>query len=171
MDTKPFVGLFEVAALEMLKRAPRLVVFVPGNVDLAVLANNGAVTFDKHRRVEAVLQPIGTWFGEFGITERKPDAQALRFIEQRLCRRTWHRCLVVVVVSRQILGVPPRKERRQCQFGKHDQFTVTADRLMKHGDQAFDDRLARVVFLDWPELRSSDGDVTTHVEASVCVEE
>lgn len=59
MDAEPFVGLFEVAALKMLKRAPWLVVFVARYVDLAVFANNGAVTLDEHRRVKPVLQTIG----------------------------------------------------------------------------------------------------------------
>ena len=85
----------EVALLEMLERAPRLVLVVTGQMHLPVAADLTPVAAHEDLRVVAV--PLGRLLRE---AEAEPDAEARRFVEQRLR------------VDRRHLGLEPRVDAR-----------------------------------------------------------
>src|SRR5262249_56454895 len=75
------VSDLEVALFQMLKRAPGLVFGVPGQMDLAILADDAAALVDQDRAVEAVAALTAAF--EFGKAQIEAEAQALRLAEQR----------------------------------------------------------------------------------------
>ena len=91
----------------MLEGAVRLVLSVPRNVYLAILASDGPCLVDKHVRVVA----MAIW-GEFGVTETETNPKSCSFIKERLNISVRHLTLVVVIVTGDVFGEPPGEERR-----------------------------------------------------------
>src|SRR5205814_4980665 len=70
------VADLEVALLEMLKRAPRLVLGVAGQMDLAIREDDTASRVDENRRVVAMTVP-----GLLGVAEAKAESEPARLVE------------------------------------------------------------------------------------------
>ena len=82
VDHTEAASRLEIALLQMLKLAPRLVLGVAGQMDLAVFRDDRAALVDQDRRVVAVA--IRSLDRQLGIAEVKPDAALAREIEQGL---------------------------------------------------------------------------------------
>src|SRR5207249_3426411 len=148
------IAHLEVALLEVLERAPRLVLGVAGQVDLAVLEDAAAARVDEERRVVAMA--IGRLLR---VAEAEAEAEPPRLVEERLRFRPGHLGLEEGVDLGLILHPPARKERRQRELGEHDQLRAARLRLVQQREQALDDVGATVGALDRPELcRGHDHD-------------
>src|SRR5262249_11568889 len=70
----------EVALFQVLERAPGLVFGVPGQMDLAILADDAAALVDQDRGVETVAALTASF--EFGKAQIEAEPQALRLTKQ-----------------------------------------------------------------------------------------
>ena len=143
----------------MLERTVRLVLLVPGQVDLAVGGDDRAVTFDEDLAVVAVADALGVRLGELGVAEAEADPESPGLVEQRSRRRARHRRFVVVVALGEVGDVPAREERRERQLREHDQLTASLGAVSQQGDQPLDHIGSAVLGLDGPELTATDDTV------------
>jgi hypothetical protein len=88
---------------------------VVGDVDLPIFAHLTTGLVDEQIGVEAL--PAGR---ELGVAEAEADPQPLRLLEDELRFGTRHLRLEVVVVARDVIGVPPRKEDCEGELGIND---------------------------------------------------
>src|SRR5262249_41807930 len=70
-DRKTEVARFEITLFQVLEGALRIVLRMPGQMHLVILAHDFSIAIDQNRRVE--VMPIGR---ELGITERQTDAKS-----------------------------------------------------------------------------------------------
>src|SRR5205807_135799 len=82
-DRKAEIAGLEVALLQVLEGARRIVVDVAGQMDLAVLADDASVAVGQNRRIEAMAVGV-----KLGIAERDRDVALRRRLEQRARRAT-----------------------------------------------------------------------------------
>ena len=61
-----------------------------------------------------------------------------------------------MIVTGDVVGVPPGKEGGEGELGEHDQFTATLGAVTQHLEQALDDGLSGFVFGDRTELGGPD---------------
>jgi hypothetical protein len=131
---------------------------VARQVHLAEAGDDAAVALDEDLRVVAMPHPAGVRLGQLGVPEREADAEPAGLVEQHLRLRPRHRRLVEVVELGDVLDEPPGEERRQRQFGEHDEVAPPLVSLLEQREQPLDDVLARVGPLDRAELGGADGD-------------
>src|SRR3984893_6559280 len=147
---KPQVAYVEVALLEMLERILRPMVGMPGQMDLAVLADDAGLAIDDDRGV--VVARLLILDRQFRVAEVKPHLQSLRFVEQRAGVGTRHLVFEKAVDLLPIFHPPAWKKRGQRQFRVYDQFAFYLMRLAHQIDNPADDNLAAVVSRDRTEL-------------------
>ena len=147
----------EVALLEVLEGAPRLVLVVPGQVHLAVATDLVAVAADEDLGVVAVT--VRRLLGE---AEAEADAEASGFVEEGLGLDRRHLGLEPHVEVGVVLEVPAREERRERELGIDDELGSERVRVVQQGEQPVDDIGPGVVALHRSHLCSSDGDGSTH---------
>ena len=150
------VANLEVALLEVLEGAPRLVRGVTGHMDLSIRADETAGLIDEDRRVVSV-RGAGL-VGELSVPEAEAKPQAPRLVEQRLRLRPRHLALEERVDLRLIVHPPAGKERRQRELGEHEEVAAARAGLVQVAHEALDDVAPRLVPGDRPELRRADRD-------------
>src|SRR5579875_1844407 len=143
----------EVVALEVLERPPPLVVFMAGDVHLAVPGHHRTVPLDQDLGVVAVV--LG---GQFGVAQAEAHPEVGGLVEERLGVAPGHARLVPGV--RVLDGVdPPSGEKGgQCQLGKHDQLRPPGVAGVEEVDEAADNRLPALVAADGVHLGGGHGD-------------
>ena len=151
-----FAARLEVALLQMLEGAPRLMLIMSGQMDLAVLPDYGAVLPHQDRGIETALD--AALDHQLGIAQVEPDAQLARRVEQHLSLRTRHLAFIEGIQLGRILHIPARKESRERQLRKDHQLAPHGVRLAQMRQQALDDIAAAIAALDRPELRGRDVD-------------
>ena len=142
-DRKAEIARLEIALLEMLERARRIVVGVAGQMHLAVLADDPAVAVGQDRGVEALAVR-----GELGIAERDGDLVFRRPFEQRPRRRVGHLALEPGIDLRLVGHVPAREERGERKLGVDDEVAVLRLGLVEQIDHPPDHGLPAVGLLD-----------------------
>ena len=111
----------------MLERRLRLVLGVPGQMHLAVFADDRAVGPDQDGGIEAPA--LGR---QFRIADIETDAELLRFVEKRLRLAGRHAFFEEPGVDfRLALHPPARKEGRERKFGKYDELRSHAVRFLQ----------------------------------------
>ena len=149
--TETLVARLEVVALRVLERPPRFVRGVTGDVHLAILRDDPAISVDEHLRVVPV-----TICGEFCVSERESDATLLGELKQRGSVGTRHRAFVVVVGGRDVVDEPAREERRQCEFGEDDERDAKIRRTIQQRTEPRYGIGASMFALDGPHLRGGN---------------
>ena len=155
-DRPAEVAHVEVALLEVLEGAPRLVLRVAGQMDLPVLADEAARLVDQDRGVEAP-GPAAVR-DELGVAQAEADAEAPRLVEERSRLRPRHLPLEERVDLRLVLHPPAGKEGREGQLREDDEVGAAAVGLGEEGEEALDDERARLAPGNRAELRGGDGD-------------
>src|SRR5882672_8123776 len=150
----------EISFLQVLEAPPWFVLDVAGQVNLAVLRDDGAALIDQDRGVEAAR--AAALLQQFRITEIKSDADRAGDIEQALRLRSGQRALKKYVDVILVFEVPAREERRQRELREHDQIATMSCCLVQQRDQAIDDLRSRIGAGDRSELRRADRDDPTH---------
>ena len=151
----------EIALLQMLHLAARIVFGVAGQMHLAVFQQDIAVRVDQDRGVEPALAHLAGLVGLhrlFRVAEMEADAVFARRGEQRRGFVRRHRRFEPAVRLGDVLVVVAREERGQRQFGEHHQFDAALMRVLHQPDHALDGDRAGLGLLDRPELRGGDGD-------------
>src|SRR5712664_2483580 len=106
----------EIALLEMLEAAPRLVLGMAGKVDLAVLADDARALVDEDRGVE-----MPALRRQLGIADGKADAERLGRLEERARLRPRHLALEEGVDLGRALQPPAREEGGKGKLGIDDE--------------------------------------------------
>jgi hypothetical protein len=153
-DREAEVARLEIALLEMLMGALRVELVMPGQMHLAVLADDGAVAIDQDRGVE--VAPVR---GQLGIAEGHRHPVPGGALEERARGGVRHLALEPEIGLRPVLVMPARKEGGQRKLGINDEVRPFLLRLVHEVDHAADHDLAAVVPLDRPELGGGDADV------------
>ncbi|MNL09606.1 hypothetical protein D3C87_1303730 [compost metagenome] len=112
---KTQVARFEVTLLQMLGVAAGLRLHMPGQMDLAVLADDFPVRADKNGRV--VVMRLAVFDGQLRVADVEADSQGARLVEQGLRLRIRHFRLVPAVQLGPSFNQPPRKKCGQRQLG------------------------------------------------------
>ena len=124
-------------------------------MDLAVLANDGAVRPDENRRVEAAR--AACFLRKFRIAQIKADAELLRFVEQRLRFGGRNRGLVKLAVGLGLVFIPvAREKRRERELGKHDELRAHAVRVAQQFYEALGRGRPRVGQMERTQLGRGD---------------
>ncbi|MNT39751.1 hypothetical protein D3C72_1760230 [compost metagenome] len=144
----------------MLEGGVDLVVRVPGQVDLAVLADDPGAAVHQDGGVE-----LAAFRRQFGIAQVEADAQFARRVEQRLHVGVGHGLLEKALHRFRVFHPVARKERRQRQLGKHHELRLAGRGFAHHLDQAAHDRRAGVGKVDGAHL----GDGQAHLAGGGCV--
>src|SRR6516225_5192492 len=133
---------------------------MPGQVDLAVAADDAAVALDQDRGI--VMPRLAPFLGQLGVAEVKPDVELTREIKQRSGLGTWHFTLEKAV-DLGLIGHPiAREEGRQRQLGEDDELRTPRMSLTHQSDQPADDRAAGVGEMDRAELGDRRFQLTRH---------
>src|SRR5215510_2792748 len=160
-DSPAEVAHFEVTLLQMLKGAPRLVLGMTGEMDLAVFADGAAGLVHQDRGVEASHRASGLTH-ELGVAETEADAETARLLEERTRLRPRHLTLEERVDLRLVLHPPAREEGRKGKLGKHHEVADMRLRLLQEVEEALHHLRARLRELDGPELRRAYRDHPAH---------
>src|SRR5262249_11167590 len=150
-DSPTEVAHFEVTLFQMLKGAPRLVLGMTGEMDLAVFADGAARLVHQDRGVEASHRASRLTY-ELGIAETEADAETARLDEERTRLRPWHLTLEERVDLRLVLHPPAREEGREGKLGKHHEVGAMRLRLLQEAEEALHHLRARLRALDGSEL-------------------
>jgi hypothetical protein len=160
-DAKAQVADLEVLLLEVLERGLGLVVGVPGQVDLAVLADDRAVGRDQDRGVEAAR--AARFLRELGVADVEADAELLCLVEQRLRLGRGHRGLEVPAVHLGLVLHPPaRKEGGEGELREDHELRAHGMRLAQQRHEALGGGGARVGAMERAQLGGGDLQVSAH---------
>lgn len=120
MDDRPAqVSNLEIPFLKVLERPLGFVRGMAGQMDLPVFADDKPRLVDQDGRIEPALPAI--LHDRLGIADLEADLQSDGFVEQRLRLRPRHVPFEEEIDIFLPFEEPPRKERRQGKFRKHDQ--------------------------------------------------
>src|SRR5439155_5098764 len=156
--SEPEVADLEVLLLKVLEGRLGLVLGVPRQVHLAVLADDRAVGADEDRSVVAML--VG---GELGIADIKPNSQLLRFGKQGLRLRGGYRRFEILAVHLPLVLHPPAlEEGGEGELGKHHELRSHAVRFFQQVYQSPRSDGTVVCFVKRSQLRGSDLEVSAH---------
>src|SRR5579871_903149 len=149
---KAKVAGLEIALFKVLVTALRIELVVPGQMDLAVFADDDPLLVDQYRGVE--VTPIRR---AFRIAETHGYGGALRLLKQRSGGGAWHLTLEPDIGFGAVLPVPAREEGCQRQLRIDDE--VAALGLPHEIEHAGNRGLAGISPLDWTELGGGHFDV------------
>ena len=154
-DVEAEVAGQEIALLQMLEGAGRVVFGMAGQMHLAVLADDLALAVRQDRGVEVLS--LG---GQLGIAEGDGDAVVPRLGEQRLGRPVRHLALEPLVDLGLVLHVPAREEGGERQLREDDEAAALRPRLLQQRQHALHHGLAAVGLLDRAHLGAADDDLS-----------
>src|SRR5512138_58246 len=141
----------------MLERPPRLMLAVPRQMHLAILAGDRAIRVDQDGGVE--VAPLRS---QLSVSKAETDVELLCEIEKRLHRRIRHSVLEEPINRRLVVEVPAGKEGGERQLWKHHQLRALVPSLPQEARKARNRGLAWLVAGDRAELRGGDGEDARH---------
>src|SRR5215467_10153000 len=155
------VADLEIALLEVLKGARRLVLCVARQVNLAILADNLTSLVDEDRGIKAA--GAARLLGQLGIAQMESESEASCFVEQRAGFGAGHLALEKSVYLLLVLHEPAWKEGGEGEFREHHQVTIMLLRLAQQHGHAAHDLGAGLVAGDGAELGCPDVHVSCHL--------
>ena len=161
---KPRSPTSKYPLLQVLEGRSRLVLGVPGKMDLAVFAEELAVRAHQDRGVESSQTAL--LLRELRIAEMETDRKPPGLVEERSGGLVWHLALEVAVDLGLLLHEIPREEGREGQLRENHEPAVRAMRFPKELDEPPHDRASRLVPLDRAELRGGHFEIPRHQKTS-----
>src|SRR5690606_37085556 len=152
---KAQVAHLEVLLLQVLYGIAVLRLRIARNVDLAILADDGAVAVHQNAGVELAIAI------EFGVAQVEPDTQRARQVEQRPGFLARHLGFEEPAYLLRIVHLPARKKRGQRQLGESHPPGAAAGGVLEQVAQARNRLRARVRALDGAHL--GHGDMHLHL--------
>ena len=132
-DREAEIARLEIALLQMLPGAVRLMLGMTGQMHLAVLADDTALVVHQDRGVEMVAI-----LGQLGIAQIEADAPLRRLLEQRQYFLGRHLLLEEGLDLLPVFHIPAREEGGQRQFREHHVAHAARLRLAHHLDHSVD---------------------------------
>jgi hypothetical protein len=135
----------------VLEGPPRLVLGVPRQVDLPVLADHAPALVNEDRRVEA---PGGSAavHAQLGIAETEPDTESACLVEERARLRPRHLALEEGVHLALVFHPPAGKERGERELGKGHEIAAVRLGPVQESEQPLDHLRPGVGALYRPKL-------------------
>src|SRR6185436_18233927 len=157
-DAKAEIPDLEVFLLQVLERGLGLMVRMPRQVHLAVLADEAAVGTDEDRAVEPPL--LGR---ELRVADVEADAELLRLIEKRRRLLRWNLLFKEFFGDLLLILDPPAwKEGGEGELWEDDELRAHAVGFPQQVRQSPDGDGSGILAVQRPELGRGDLEVSSH---------
>jgi hypothetical protein len=154
---KTQVTRLEITFFQVLEGTLRIELGMPGQMHLAIFADDFSVSIDQDGRVE--MMAIGS---ELGVTERQTDAIVSGMVEQRTRRGVRHLAFEPGVDFRLVGHVPAREKGRKRKFRIDHEVAALRLGLIEQIEHPPHDPLPAIRLLDRAHLGAANTKHSTH---------